>query len=93
MAWRLVKAQGQLYFLLFENRVLRRIFGPKREEVVGGGEDCIMRSFINLYISLYIIRVVKSRRVKEAGHVACMGDMRNIKNGRKTLNEETTLEN
>jgi hypothetical protein len=31
---------------VFENRVLRRIFEPKREEVSGGGEDCIMRSFI-----------------------------------------------
>jgi hypothetical protein len=31
---------------VFENRVLRRIFGPKRDEVTGDGEDCIMRSFI-----------------------------------------------
>jgi hypothetical protein len=31
---------------VFENRVLRRIFGQKRDEVVGGGENCIMRSFI-----------------------------------------------
>jgi hypothetical protein len=30
-----------------ENRVLRRIFGPKRDEVIRGGESCIMRSFIN----------------------------------------------
>jgi hypothetical protein len=31
---------------VFENRVLRRIFGPKRDEVIGAGENCIMRSFI-----------------------------------------------
>jgi hypothetical protein len=31
---------------VFENRVLRRIFGPKREEVTRGGENCIMRSFV-----------------------------------------------
>jgi hypothetical protein len=31
---------------VFENRVLRRIFGPKRDEVTGGGENCITRSFV-----------------------------------------------
>jgi hypothetical protein len=31
---------------VFENKVLRRIFGPKRDEVTGGGENCIMRSFV-----------------------------------------------
>jgi hypothetical protein len=61
---------------VFENRVLRRIFGPQRDEVTGGGEKYIMRSFYDLYCSSNIIRVIKSRRVRWAGHVAHMGHKR-----------------
>jgi hypothetical protein len=57
-----------------ENRVLRRIFGPKREEVVGGWRRLHNEELHNLCISLYIIRVIKSRRM---GYVACIGEMRN----------------
>jgi hypothetical protein len=50
--------------------VLRRIFGPKRDEVTEIGENCIMRSVTNLYSSPNIIRMIKSRRMRWAGHVA-----------------------
>jgi hypothetical protein len=56
-----------------ENRVLRRIFGPKLEEVA---EDCIMRNFITCSPQ-HVIRVTESRRMRWAEHVARMGDMRN----------------
>jgi hypothetical protein len=52
----------------FENRVLRRIFGPKRSEVVGGG-----RKLHNLYFLPRVIGLIKSRRMRWAGYVACMG--------------------
>jgi hypothetical protein len=52
-----------------ENMVLRRIFGPKRDEVTGGWKNCIMRSIIT-YASPSIIRMIKSRRMRWAGHVA-----------------------
>jgi hypothetical protein len=55
---------------VFENRVLRRIFGPKRDEVTGG-----WRKLHNE--ELYMIRMIKSRRMKWAGHLARIGDKRN----------------
>jgi hypothetical protein len=56
---------------VFENRVLRRIFGPKRQEVVGGWRRLHNEEQLhNLYTSRNIIRVIKSRRVRWAGHVA-----------------------
>jgi hypothetical protein len=54
---------------VFENRVLRRIFGPKRDEVTGGWR----KLHYNLYSSPSIIRMIKSRRMRWAGHVARMG--------------------
>jgi hypothetical protein len=54
---------------LLKYRVLRRIFGPKRDET-GGGENCIMGS---LYSLPSIIRIIKSRRIGWAGHVVHMG--------------------
>jgi hypothetical protein len=56
----------------FENRVLRRIFGPKRDEVIGGWRKLQNEEIRNLYPSL-IIRIIKSRKVRSAGHVARMG--------------------
>jgi hypothetical protein len=58
---------------VFENRVLRRIFGPKRDEVTGEWRRLHNEELHALYSSPNIIRVIKSRRLKWAGHVARMG--------------------
>jgi hypothetical protein len=58
---------------VFENRVLRTIFGPKRDEVTGGWRKLYNEELRNLYSSPSIIRTVKSRRMRWAGHVARMG--------------------
>jgi hypothetical protein len=56
-----------------ENRVLRRIFGPKRDEVTGSWGKLHNEELHNLYSSPNIIRMIKSRRMRWAGHVARMG--------------------
>jgi hypothetical protein len=58
---------------VFENRVLRRIFGPKRDGVTGGWKKLHNEELHNLYSSPSIIRIIKSRRMRWAGHVARMG--------------------
>jgi hypothetical protein len=55
---------------VFENRVLRRIFGPKKNGVTGGWRKLHNEELHNLYFSPSIIRIIKSRRMKWAGHVA-----------------------
>jgi hypothetical protein len=60
---------------IFENRVLK-IFGPKREEVVGGWRRLHNEELHNLYASTNIVRVIKSRRIKWAWHVSRMGEMK-----------------
>jgi hypothetical protein len=62
---------------VFESRVLRRIFGPKRDEVTGGWRKLHNEELHNLYSSPSIIRVIKSRRMRLAGHVERTGDRRN----------------
>jgi hypothetical protein len=62
---------------MFENRALRRIFGPKKEEVVGGCRRLHNEELHNLYASQNIIRMIKSRKWKWTGYVACMGEMKN----------------
>jgi hypothetical protein len=62
---------------VFENRMLRKICGPKREEGAGEWRRLHNEELHNLYISQSIIRVIKSRRMRGAGHVARMGQMRN----------------
>jgi hypothetical protein len=57
----------------FGNRVLRRIFGPKRDEVTGGWTKQLNEELHNLYSSPSIIRMIKSRRMRLAGYVARMG--------------------
>jgi hypothetical protein len=63
---------------VFENRVLRRIFGPKRDEVTGDWRKLHSGELHNLYSSPDIIRQIKSRRIWWAGHVARMGEGRNV---------------
>jgi hypothetical protein len=62
---------------VFENRVLRRIFGPKRDEVTGEWRKLHNEELRDLYSSPSIIRIIKSRRMRWAGHVARMGEKRN----------------
>jgi hypothetical protein len=62
---------------VFEDRVLRRIFGPKRDEVTGGWRKLHNEELCDLYSSPSIIRIFKSRRMRWAGHVARMGEKRN----------------
>jgi hypothetical protein len=65
---------------VFENRMLRRIFGPKREEVAGGWRRLRNEELHNLYVSPNIIKVIKSRRMRWVGHVALIGEIRNAYN-------------
>jgi hypothetical protein len=58
---------------VFENRVLRRIFGLKRDEVTGGCRNLHSEGLHNLYTSPSIIRMIKSRRMRLEGHVTSMG--------------------
>jgi hypothetical protein len=62
---------------VFENRVLRRIFGPKRDEVTGEWKKLHNKELHDLYSSPSINRIIKSRRMRWAGHVAHMGEERN----------------
>jgi hypothetical protein len=62
---------------VFENRVFRRISGPKRDEMTGGRRKLHNKKVHNLCSSSSIIRMVKSRRMRWAGHVARMGEKRN----------------
>jgi hypothetical protein len=61
-----------------ENRVFRRIFGPKRDGVTGGWRKLHNEELHNLYSSPSIIRIIKSRRMRWARHVARMGEKRNV---------------
>jgi hypothetical protein len=62
---------------VFENRVLRRIFGPRRDEVTGDRRKLHNDELHNLYSSPNIIRMINSRRMRWAGHVARTGEPRN----------------
>jgi hypothetical protein len=62
---------------VFKKRVLRRIFGPKREEVAGGWRRLHNEELHDLNASPNIIRVIKSRRMKWEGLIARMAEMRN----------------
>jgi hypothetical protein len=77
---------------VFENRVLRRIFGPKRDEVIGKWRKLHNEELHILYSSPNIIRQTKSRRMRWAGHVARMGEERKVYTALvgKSLRKETT---
>jgi hypothetical protein len=63
---------------VFENRVLRRIFGPRNDEVTGEWRKLHNEELHNLYSSPDILRQVKSKRMRWAGHVARMGEERKV---------------
>jgi hypothetical protein len=63
---------------VYENRVLRRVFGPKRDEVTGEWRKLHNEELNDLYSLPNIVRVVKSRRMRWAGHVARMGEERGV---------------
>jgi len=63
---------------VFENRVLRRIFRPRRDEVTGEWRKLRNEKLNDLYSSPNIMRVIKSRRIRWSGHVARMGKGRGV---------------
>jgi hypothetical protein len=63
---------------VFENRVLRRVFGPKRDEVIGEWRKLHIEELNDLYSLPIIVRVVKSRRMRWSGHVARTGEDRGV---------------
>ena len=63
---------------MFENMVLRGIFEPRRKEVTGEWRRLHNEELNDLYSSPNIVRVIRSRRMRWAGHVACMGEERGV---------------
>jgi hypothetical protein len=61
---------------VFENRVLRRIFGPKTDEVTGGWRKLLNEELHGLYSAPSIVTVIKARKMRWAGHVAHVGEVR-----------------
>jgi hypothetical protein len=66
---------------VFENRMLRRIFGPKMDDVIGDWRKLHNEELHNLYSSPNITRMIKSRKMRWAGHVARMGGGRGMRIG------------
>ena len=63
---------------MYENRLLRRLFGSKRDEVTGEWRKLHNEELNDLYLSLNIVRVIKPRRIRWVGHVARMGKRRGV---------------
>jgi hypothetical protein len=62
---------------VFDNRMVKRIFGPKRDVVTGGWRKLQNEELHNLYSSPNIITIIKSRRMRWVGHIARMGEKTN----------------
>ena len=76
-AWSLT-AREERKLRVFENMVLKRIFGPRRDEVTGEWRRLHNEELNGLYSSPNIVRVIKSRRMRWAGHVARLGEERGL---------------
>jgi hypothetical protein len=75
--WSLILREEHMSRLkMYESKVLR-IFAPRRDEVVGGWRRQLEEEFHNLYTSSNFNRMIKPRKMRWAGHVVCMGEMRN----------------
>ena len=70
--------RGERKLRVFENMVLRRIFGPRRDEVTRDWRRLHNEELNDLYSSPNIVRVIKFRRIRWAGHVARMGEERGV---------------
>ena len=75
--WSLTLREG-CRLRVFENRVLRRVFGPKRDKLTGEWRKLHNEELTDTYSLPNIVRVVKSRRMRWAGHVAHMGERRGV---------------
>jgi hypothetical protein len=75
--------------MVFENRVLTRLFGPRRGEVMGNWRKLHNEELHNLYSLPNIIRMIKSRKMRWAGHVAQMGEPRNAYRAETTRKTKT----
>jgi hypothetical protein len=76
---------------VFENRVLRKIFGPKRDEVTGEWRKLHNEELCDLYSSPNKIRIIKSRRMRWAGHAARMGEKRKARGKETTRKTKTSM--
>ena len=70
--------QDERKLRVFENMVLRRIFGPRRDEVTGEWGRLHNEELNDMYTSTNIVREIKSRRLRWAGHVARVGEERRV---------------
>jgi hypothetical protein len=80
LGYEMVVFETRLYAFvcMYVCRVLRRIFGPKRDRLTGGLRKLHNEELHNLYSSPSIIKIINSRRMRWAGHVARMGEKRNV---------------
>jgi hypothetical protein len=80
----------KFFFSLYPIILLRTIFGPKRDEVTGDWRKLHNEELHNLYSSPNIIGMIKSRRMRWAGHVARMGETRNAARRKETTRKTKT---